>query len=77
MLFVIDMMTAATAMIAFAPTYGAIGVAAPLIIVVARLLQGFVTGGEFASGRLILFELRNNFPTGLRERLGLYRAAKK
>jgi MFS transporter, MHS family, proline/betaine transporter len=30
----------AIAMIGFAPTYAAIGVAAPLIIVLARLLQG-------------------------------------
>ena len=32
-------MTVAIAMIGFAPTYAAIGVAAPLIIVLARLLR--------------------------------------
>jgi MFS transporter, MHS family, proline/betaine transporter len=42
---ILGLMTAAIAMIAFAPTYAAIGVAAPLIIVLARLLQGFATGG--------------------------------
>src|SRR6202167_5963113 len=45
---IIGLMTVAIAMIASAPTYSAIGVAAPLIMVLARLLQGFATGGEFA-----------------------------
>src|ERR1700726_1466474 len=36
---IIGLMTVAIAMMAFAPTYAAIGVAAPLIIVLARLLQ--------------------------------------
>ena len=49
LLMVIALMTAAIAMIGFAPTYAAIGVAAPLLIVLARLLQGFSAGGEFAS----------------------------
>jgi MFS family permease len=53
---IIGLMTAAIAMIAFAPTYAAIGVAAPLIIVLARLLQGFATGGEFASATAFLIE---------------------
>src|ERR1700730_16988781 len=35
---IIGLMTAAIAMIAFAPTYATIGVAAPLIIVLSRLL---------------------------------------
>jgi MFS family permease len=37
----VALMTIAIAMLAFAPTYAAIGFGAPLIIVVARLLQGF------------------------------------
>jgi MHS family proline/betaine transporter-like MFS transporter len=45
----LGLMTAAIGMIAFAPTYAAIGLAAPLIIVLARLLQGFATGGEGGS----------------------------
>jgi MFS family permease len=56
LLLIIVLMTAAIAMIGFAPTYAAIGVAAPLIIVLARLLQGFATGGEFASATSFLVE---------------------
>jgi MFS family permease len=53
---ILGLMTAAIAMIAFAPTYAAIGVAAPLIIVLARLLQGFATGGEWGSAAAFLVE---------------------
>src|SRR6185436_2064456 len=56
LLLIIVLMTAAIAMIGFAPTYAAIGVGAPLIIVLARLLQGFATGGEFASATSFLIE---------------------
>jgi MFS transporter, MHS family, proline/betaine transporter len=56
LLLVIALMTVAIAMIAFAPTYAAIGVGAPLIIVLARLLQGFSAGGEFASATAFLIE---------------------
>jgi MHS family proline/betaine transporter-like MFS transporter len=56
LLLIIILMTVAIAMIGFAPTYAAIGVAAPLIIVLARLLQGLATGGEFASATSFLIE---------------------
>jgi MFS transporter, MHS family, proline/betaine transporter len=56
LLLIISLMTVAIAMIAFAPTYAAIGVAAPMIIVLARLLQGLATGGEFASATVFLIE---------------------
>ncbi len=56
LLLVIWLMTAAIAVLALAPTYAAIGVAAPLIVVLARLLQGFATGGEFASATTLLIE---------------------
>ncbi len=53
---IILLMTISIAMMAFAPTYAAIGVAAPLIILFARLLQGMATGGEFASATSFLVE---------------------
>ncbi len=56
MQLIILLMTIAIAMIAFAPTYAAIGAAAPVIIVLARLLQGAATGGEFASATAFLIE---------------------
>ena len=53
---IIGLMTLAIAMMAFAPTYAAIGIAAPLVMVFARLLQGFATGGEFAIATSFLVE---------------------
>ncbi|MFM8466811.1 MAG: MFS transporter [Oxalobacteraceae bacterium] len=53
---IILLMTISIAMIACAPTYAAVGVAAPVLIVVARLLQGLATGGEFASATSFLVE---------------------
>jgi MFS family permease len=41
----IAIMMVGTAMIVFAPTYSRIGIASPLIVLVARMLQGFSTGG--------------------------------
>jgi len=56
LLLIIALMTLAIAMIGFAPTYAAIGIAAPLLVVLARLLQGFSAGGEFASATSFLIE---------------------
>ena len=56
MQLIILLMTLSIAMIAFAPTYAAIGVGAPLLIVIARMLQGFATGGEYASATAFLVE---------------------
>jgi MFS transporter, MHS family, proline/betaine transporter len=53
---VILLMTIAVAIVAFAPTYKSIGVGAPILILLARLLQGFATGGEFSSATSFLVE---------------------
>jgi len=50
------MMVAASAVIALVPTYETIGIAAPVIVVTARLLQGFSAGGEFGSATAFLAE---------------------
>jgi len=52
----IALMMLGTAMITFAPTYAQIGVAAPIIVVIARILQGFSTGGEFGAATAFVVE---------------------
>lgn len=42
-------MTGASAVIALTPTYGQIGVLAPIILLLARVVQGIAIGGEYAS----------------------------
>lgn len=56
LLLVIVMMTIATALIGFAPTYAEVGVTATVIMVVARVLQGVSAGGEFGSATSMLVE---------------------
>jgi MFS family permease len=46
----------ATTLIGVLPTYAAIGVAAPLLLVVLRLIQGFGVGGEWGGAVLIATE---------------------
>ena len=41
-------MTLRILLLAVAPPYSAIGIGAPVVIVIGRLLQGFSAGGEFA-----------------------------
>lgn len=45
----IMLMCIGTLLIAVTPTYATIGLAAPLLLVLARLLQGFSTGGEMGN----------------------------
>src|SRR5215469_6914885 len=56
----ISMMMAATAIIAFAPTYASIGIFAPIMITGARMIQGFSAGGEFGSATVFLAEQNPN-----------------
>jgi MHS family proline/betaine transporter-like MFS transporter len=53
---VIALMTFGILLLAIAPPYAAIGIGGPLIIVFARLLQGFSAGGEFGSATALLIE---------------------
>ncbi|HWT36180.1 MAG TPA: MFS transporter [Paraburkholderia sp.] len=53
---VIALMTLGILLLAIAPPYSAIGIGAPLMIVVGRLLQGFSAGGEFGSSTALLIE---------------------
>lgn len=45
-----------TAAIGLTPSYETIGVAAPIIVIAARILQGLSVGGEFASATAMLTE---------------------
>src|ERR1044072_6402498 len=45
-----------TALIAFTPSYETIGISAPLLILIARLLQGFSGAGEIGSATALLVE---------------------
>lgn len=53
---VIALMTLGILLLAIAPPYSAIGIGAPLMIVLGRLLQGFSAGGEFGSSTALLIE---------------------
>lgn len=56
MTLTINLMALGCAMIALAPTYAQAGLAAPLIIVLARLIQGFSAGGEVGASTTMLIE---------------------
>jgi MHS family proline/betaine transporter-like MFS transporter len=49
-------MACGTLIIAVAPTYAAIGLGAPLVLLTGRLLQGFSAGGEIGSAAAFLVE---------------------
>ncbi|WP_144143994.1 MFS transporter [Paraburkholderia sp. BCC1884] len=53
---VIALMTLGILLLAIAPPYSAIGIGAPLMIVLGRSLQGFSAGGEFGSSTALLIE---------------------
>ncbi|RDU94714.1 MFS transporter [Trinickia dinghuensis] len=50
------LMTLGSAIVAFAPTYAAIGLAAPVLVILARLIQGFALGGEIGASTSLLLE---------------------
>ncbi len=62
------LMMLGTGMIAVMPPYASIGLAAPLLVLVARMIQGFSAGGEFGSATALLAEqdpARRGFYTSL------------
>ena len=53
----VALMCAGSLMIAFTPTYATIGLAAPILLLVARLLQGLSVGGEYGASATYLSEM--------------------
>ena len=56
LVFTIGLMAAATGLVAILPTYAAIGIWAPILLVLLRLAQGFSTGGEWGGAATFLVE---------------------
>lgn len=56
LILMIAMMAVGTGLMGVLPTYSAIGVLAPIMVLVARLIQGFSAGGEFGSASALLIE---------------------
>ena len=52
------LMTIGTALMTLMPSYATAGLAAPILVIAARLLQGFSVGGEFAGSTTFLVEHR-------------------
>src|SRR5690625_4742481 len=50
------MMAIATFFIGFIPSYATIGITAPILLVLARLVQGFSTGGEYSGAMTFIAE---------------------
>ena len=52
------LMTIGTGLMTLMPSYASVGLWAPILVIAARLLQGFSVGGEFASSTAFLVEHR-------------------
>jgi MFS family permease len=56
LMLTIGLMSVGTLALAFTPSYSSIGIAAPLILVAARLVQGLALGGEVGPSTAVLLE---------------------
>jgi MHS family proline/betaine transporter-like MFS transporter len=61
----IALMGGATLLLGLLPTYAQIGVAAPILLVTMRLIQGFSLGGEFTGSMVYTTELASPVMRGL------------
>ncbi|MFN0246306.1 MAG: MFS transporter [Kofleriaceae bacterium] len=61
----IALMGGATLVIGVLPTYDSIGVAAPILLIICRLVQGFSLGGEFTGSMVYTTELASPLMRGL------------
>ena len=56
LMWTLILMGAATALIGLLPTYEAIGIAAPILLILLRILQGISAGGEWGGAVLMAVE---------------------
>ena len=56
LLFTVTIMGLASVLMGFLPTYGQIGVWAPILLVILRIVQGFALGGESTGAQLMALE---------------------
>jgi MHS family proline/betaine transporter-like MFS transporter len=63
----VGLMAAATAITGLIPSYTSIGIAAPILLLLCRLVQGFSTGGEWGGSATFLVEFA---PPGKRGLIG-------
>lgn len=64
--FSVSLMALCSAVIALVPSQASIGLAAPIILILARLVQGFATGGEYGTSATYMSE------AATRERRGFF-----
>jgi len=62
----VSLMAACSMVVALVPARSSIGIAAPIILILARLLQGFATGGEYGTSATYMSE------AATRERRGFF-----
>ena len=60
--FSVSLMAACSMVIALVPSQATIGVAAPFILILARLVQGFATGGEYGTSATYMSEAATREP---------------
>ena len=65
LVFTLILMGVATALIGLLPTYAQIGLWAPLLLVLLRVIQGFSAGGEWGGAALMAVEHAPNHRRGL------------
>ncbi|GGR12571.1 MFS transporter [Agromyces mediolanus] len=69
LVFTLIMMGLSTSLIGVLPTYAAIGIAAPILLILLRILQGFSAGGEWGGAALMAVE---HAPNGKRGFFGAF-----
>src|SRR6478736_6521065 len=64
--FSVSLMAACSMVVALVPARSSIGIAAPIVLILARLVQGFATGGEYGTSATYMSE------AATRERRGFF-----